>query len=194
MKALGYVAACLVALVAAGGCAKTTVTDREFYTGERLPRPARIIVYDFVGNPADVPTGVTARYLPPTSPPTADETDTARKLGAEVAKELVQQIQAMGLPAVRAVGQPSARPGDLVLVGYFLSVDQGSVAKRIALGFGAGSASLRTEVEGYLMTTEGLRRLGSMRQGGRGRASRFRSSSPPRPTTPSALRSAARRK
>jgi len=35
------------------------------------------------------------------------------------------------------------------------------MAKRIALGFGSGAAELQTVVEGYLMTGQGLRRLGS---------------------------------
>jgi hypothetical protein len=46
-------------------------------------------------------------------------------------------------------------------MGYFEAVDRGSAAKRIVLGFGSGAADLRTAVEGYLMTEQGLRRLGS---------------------------------
>jgi Domain of unknown function (DUF4410) len=44
---------------------------------------------------------------------------------------------------------------------YFESVDTGSAAKRIVLGFGSGAVHLKTAVEGYLMTEQGLRRLGS---------------------------------
>ena len=46
-------------------------------------------------------------------------------------------------------------------MGYFESVDSGSLTKRIVLGFGSGSAHLNTAVEAYLMTDKGLRRLGS---------------------------------
>jgi hypothetical protein len=67
----------------------------------------------------------------------------------------------MGLPAVQGPGQPAPRVGDIVIMGYFESVDPGSMAKRLALGFGSGAANLQTEVEGYLMTDTGLRRLGS---------------------------------
>jgi Domain of unknown function (DUF4410) len=67
----------------------------------------------------------------------------------------------MGLPAVQAAGQPAPRVGDIVLMGYFESVDTGSAEKRIVLGFGSGAAELQTAVEGYLMTDQGLRRLGS---------------------------------
>jgi len=46
-------------------------------------------------------------------------------------------------------------------MGYFESVDSGSAVKRMMLGFGSGAADLKTVVEGYLMTDQGLRRLGS---------------------------------
>ena len=152
-----------IVLVIAAGCAKTTVTDRQYYEGQRVARPNRIIVYDFAGSAAEVPVGsqTAGRYSPPPTAPSPEESEVARKLGAQVAKELVAEIQNMGLPAVRAVGQPPAQPGDLVLMGYFESMDQGSAVKRIALGFGSGSASLQTRVEGYLMTDKGLKLLGS---------------------------------
>ena len=67
----------------------------------------------------------------------------------------------MGLPAVRAVGQPGPRVGDALVVGYFVSVDPGSATKRVALGFGSGGAELKTVVRGYRATPQGLRALGS---------------------------------
>jgi hypothetical protein len=45
----------LVVLVVLGGCASTEVTNRKRYEGAKLPRPDRIIVYDFTADPADVP-------------------------------------------------------------------------------------------------------------------------------------------
>jgi hypothetical protein len=74
---------------------------------------------------------------------------------------LVAEIQNMGLPAVRAAGEPPPQAGDLVIMGYFVSVQEGSAAKRVLIGFGSGAADLKTVVEGYLMTAQGLRRLGS---------------------------------
>ena len=67
----------------------------------------------------------------------------------------------MGLNAVRA--SPAFQPqiNDLVIRGYLLSVDEGSVAKRVAIGFGSGASHLSVTVEGYQMTPQGLRKLGS---------------------------------
>ncbi len=66
----------------------------------------------------------------------------------------------MGLPAMLAAGQ-APDVGDIVIIGYFESIDEGSAAKRVAIGFGSGGAKLSTQVEGYLMTEQGLRKLGS---------------------------------
>jgi hypothetical protein len=120
-------------------------------------------VHDFAATPADIPAGsaVAGQYAEHSTPPTTEEIEVGRKLGAQVAQELVAELRGMGLPAVQAAGQPAPRIGDLVLMGYFESVDAGSAEKRIVLGFGSGAAHLRTAVEGYLMTDQGLRRLGS---------------------------------
>ena len=151
----------VVALLLLAGCAKTTVSDRQSYEGPRLARPDRIIVYDFAASASDLPAGYTVAVDAPPASQTADDVSLGRKLGAEVAKEVVSQLQAAGLPAVQAAGQAPPRVGDVTIVGYFVSVDPGSVTKRVALGFGSGAASLQTVVEGYAMTNQGLRRLGS---------------------------------
>ena len=162
MNALRRIAPCILALAVAA-CAQTTVVERDPYAGARIARPNRIIVHDFAASAADIPPGsaTAGQYAQHSTPQTAQEIAVGRQLGAQVAQELVADIQAMGLPAVRAAGQPAARVGDIVLMGYFESVDTGSAGQRIVLGFGSGAAHLKTAVEGYLMTDRGLRRLGS---------------------------------
>jgi hypothetical protein len=131
--------------------------------GGPIARPNRIIVYDFAASAAHIPPGsaVAGQYASHSTPQRQQEIEVGRQPGAEVAKNLVEDIQKMGLPAVRAGGQAPPQPGDIVIMGYFESVDQGSAGKRIVLGFGSGSADLQTAVEGYLMTDKGLRKLGS---------------------------------
>ena len=149
------------ALLLIGGCAKTTVTDRQSYEGPRLARPARIIVYDFAASASDLPAGYNLAVAAPSAQQTSDDVNLGRKLGAEIAKDLVAELQGMGLPAVPAAGQPPAQVNDIAIVGYFVSVDSGSIAKRFAIGFGSGAAELKTVVEVYVRTDQGLRRLGS---------------------------------
>jgi len=63
-----------------------------------LARPNQIWVYDFIADPAEVPADspISADLSAPSTPPTADELDTGRQLGALIAKDLVADIQAMG--------------------------------------------------------------------------------------------------
>ena len=163
MKFLSCVAVCSSALVALAGCASTKVTESRIYQGERLARPDRIIVHDFAATPADIPawSAAAGRHAAPSTPQTAEAIETGRNLGAQVAKELVAEIRDMGLPAVLAAGQPAPHVGDIVIIGYFESIDEGSAAKRVAIGFGSGGAELITQAEGYVMTDRGLRKVGS---------------------------------
>jgi hypothetical protein len=163
------VAAVLLAVVVVAGCASTEVTERQRYEGAKLARPDRIIVHDFTADPADVPPeSAFAAQLNSAMTPPPQQVALGHKLGAQVAKELVADLQGMGLPAVRAAGQPAPRPDDIVLRGYFVSVDEGSATQRVLIGFGAGGAELKTAVEAYQMTTHGLRPLarGEVRSGG----------------------------
>ena len=47
--------AALVAMALLAGCASTKVTNNERLVNERLPKPDRIIIYDFVTSAADMP-------------------------------------------------------------------------------------------------------------------------------------------
>jgi hypothetical protein len=162
MKLPGRAAAWLFALVLVAGCTSTEITQHTPYQGEKLARPDRIIVHNFTGNPSDVPPeSPFAAQLAGTVTPTPEQREVGRKLGAEIAEHLVVDLLNMGLPAVRTVGQPAPEVDDIVLRGYFVSIDEGSATKRVLVGFGSGAAEMRVAVEGYQMTAQGLRLLGS---------------------------------
>ena len=95
------------------------------------------------------------------TPLTADQIEAGRQLGALIAKDLVADIQGMGLSAVEAAPGSSPQVGDGVIRGYLVSVEGGSGAERFIIGFGSGTSEMDTVVEGYLMTPQGLRKLGS---------------------------------
>jgi hypothetical protein len=162
MKPLHHVLPSLFALLVLTGCASTDVSNRETYQGEKLARPDRIIVYDFAATPDEVPAESTlpSDAAGAATPQTPEEIEEGRKLGAEVAKQLVADLRDMGLPAVHAEGQPPPRVGDIVIKGSFVTVEEGSAGKRVLVGFGSGGADLKTVVEGYQMTDQGLRKLG----------------------------------
>ncbi len=163
MKSLRLVA-CLLVLGVAAGCASTKVTEQESTaSAKEVAQPETIYVYPFASTREDIPswTAAAIRYAEPSEPQTAEELATGRLLGALVASELVAEITKMGLAASEASSGTNPKVNDLMLTGYFESIDAGSTAKRVLLGFGSGSAELRTVVEGYQMSTLGPRLLGS---------------------------------
>lgn len=151
----------LVSLIS--GCASTQVSSRHEYSGEKLARPDHIIVHDFIATPTEVSSGsaLDGRYVDHREPQSAKHLQTGRELGALLAKALVSNIRDMGLNAVRASRRVKTQLGDLVIKGYFISVEEGSAQDRVLVGFGSGAAELKTVVEGYEVTNQGLRLLGS---------------------------------
>jgi hypothetical protein len=152
----------LLVLFLASGCASTQVSDRETYSAGKLPRPGRIIVYDFVTTPDGVApdSALAGQTAAPATPPTAEQVELEKQVGMQIAEELAANIRAMGLSAVRASSQTVAEVNDIMIRGYLLSVEQGSQMKRVTLGFGSGASELKTLVEGYQMTASGPRKLG----------------------------------
>ena len=153
----------LFAMVMVAGCAKTTITSRDQLVTGQLPRPGHILVYDFVATPGDVPSdsSFAGGQYEHSTPQTAEQIEMGRKVGAEIASHLVEEIRAMGMPAELASSDSVPMVNDLVIRGYLLSIQKGSAAKRVAIGFGSGASDLITSVEGFQMTPEGLRKLGS---------------------------------
>lgn len=156
----------LAVLVALAGCAGAKVTERHPgpLAGARISRPDHIIVHNFSATAEGIPpdSPMAASVVPPESPPSEAELEVGRQLGVEVARQLVEKINEMGLTAELADQHlEPAHLGDVVLRGYFVTVDEGSALKRVVIGFGSGSAELKTIVEGYVVTAAGLSRIGS---------------------------------
>jgi hypothetical protein len=162
MTSIGRVVSSLVAIVMIGGCASTKVSDREILVTEKAPRPDSILIYDFAATPADVPADSSlAAAATASTPQTPEQIETGRRVGAAIATQLAEKVRRMGLPAERASSHSAPQINDIVIRGYLLSVSEGSTAKRVAIGFGAGASQLSVAVEGYQMTAQGLRRVGS---------------------------------
>ena len=166
MKSSSRIVLCLLALFVVAGCASTNVTQQTPMSSPGLARPNRIWVYNFVANSADMPTNssIGGQVGAPSTPPTAAELDEGRQLGALIAQELVADINAMGLSAVQAGPGSSPQVGDGVIRGYLVSVQgggTGSMVQRFVFGFGAGTSEMDTVVEGYAVTPQGWRKLGS---------------------------------
>lgn len=153
----------LFALLVLAGCASTKVDDRDEVVTGQIPRPNTIWVHDFGATAGDVPveSALAGQYSEHSPPQTAEQIAMGRKVGAEIASQLVEEINTMGMSAERA--SPGARPqiNDLVIRGYLLSVVKGDTDKRVLIGFSAGESELKVAAEGFEVTPHGLRKLGS---------------------------------
>lgn len=152
----------LLALVTAAGCASTQATSTgPEYTG-RLRRPEVILVYPFATTPEDIqldssPTVAGAWKLEGLTA-SAERQKVWRTVSDAVADRLVEKIQAMGLPATRASGRPTADGRSiLAITGHFLSIDEGSRVARLTIGLGAGRSDVTSAVQVSSITPNGRR-------------------------------------
>jgi hypothetical protein len=157
----------LVLLVAVG-CGASKVQVQEEYAGKRLPRPDKVLVYDFAVSPDDVKTtrGVgleLEKLLKKGTPKTAKETETGRKVAAAFSQELVKEIRKMGLVAERAADFPPTTGNHLLIQGYFLSIDQGNRTERVVIGLGAGRSDVEARVQIYESTQEGQKEIEALK-------------------------------
>ena len=163
MQVFTRIGLCVLAVAVVAGCASTEVSDRQEYKGGKIPRPHHIWVYDFSATPADVPadSALAGKPIEHATPQTPEQIATGKKMGELIATQLVEEIVNMGLLARKASSSTQPEINDLVIRGYILSFDEGDATKRVAVGFGSGASHLTTVVEGFQMTAQGLRKLGS---------------------------------
>jgi hypothetical protein len=171
-RRLATIVSCLIVMMVAAVCASTQVTSRERLVNEKMPRPGHVWIYDFSASPGDVPAdSAYAQAAASAKPPTDEEAALGRELGSGIAAQLVNEVRAMGIPAELGVRGTKPQVNDIVIRGYLVSIEQGSAGKRMAIGFGSGGSELSTAVEGYQMTAQGLRKIGSATiaaEGGKG--------------------------
>jgi hypothetical protein len=163
MKTSSHILLLLCLLLPPGVHAGTKITDRDEIVVQEIPKPAHIWVYDFAATGDDVPgeSALAGQQSDHDTPQTAEQIDAGRKLGAEIAADLVEQISAMGMPAARPIAGTKPQLDDLVIRGYLISMSGGSEKKRVIVGFGSGESELKAAVEGFQETDKGLRKLGS---------------------------------
>lgn len=157
-RALGGIGlAVLIGLSA--GCARARVRNLEADRTASLPRPTRVLVFDFDTGAGDVRVGSsprrTARRAVGLS---VKESDVLAAVVADtLAAQLVTDIQGLGLRAERAAGAAPPGPGDVVIQGQFVRIDQGSQTQRFVIGLGLGATQVRTQVEMFHVTQKAWR-------------------------------------
>lgn len=139
-------------LLLAAGCAKATTTSMQL-APEGVPRPDRVLVYDFAVNAGEVTLD---RGLGPrlareggAATQTEEELRIGRAVAEALARHLVEELRGLGIEAARATGGPLPTDITVSITGRFLSIDQGDRTKRTLVGFGLGGSEVRTWVQIY---------------------------------------------
>jgi len=148
-------------LIAAGmGCASAGVTPVAGTADQSmLPRPGVVLVYDFAVHANDVMVDSLGAEFMSEGEKLTEEEQTARETARQFSVALVEQLRKEGIHAQRANDGAVPPLHAIVLKGQFVTIDKGSRAKRMIIGFGAGSSELRARVQAYQATQRGLRRI-----------------------------------
>lgn len=153
----------VVAIALCVGCASARVKNVQKDRSASLPRPARVVVFDFDSGAADVvvgssPARTARRTVQRAVGLSVNEADLLGEAVADaLASRLVADITAIGLPAERAIGVVPPALGDLVVQGQFVRIDEGSRTRPLVVGLGLSTTELRTRVEIFQVTVEGWR-------------------------------------
>ncbi len=147
------------------GCAETTMTPT-FRATKGLPRPDRVLVFDFAVTPGEAK----AERRSGTALQTEEDLRVGKALARAVSVHLVSELRGRGIEAERA--GDSAAPGETTasVRGGFLRTD-GSDTSSNAVGFTLSGSQVRTQVqvvqgtglnlqlvgEGQIVTPSGLK-------------------------------------
>jgi hypothetical protein len=144
--------ACAALAAVAFGCASTDVQQTK--RAGKLPKPDRILVRNFAVTAEDV--ALDGGIMPTIARDVQGEVteDGQVKIGRAasnaLAQELVDRLQAAGLPAKRSTGRPELTPTTLVIAGRFLTVNEGNQTMRTLVGFGAGASRVDTRAQAWM--------------------------------------------
>ncbi len=134
--------------------AKINVTPLASYSGSNpLPKPEKILVYDFAINPDDVQVDKT-QSLRPRHLITGDQKpdSVAASASKKYSEELVKALEKTGIRVEHVAAGTPPSDNAMVIQGSFTSLKQGNKAERDTIGMGAGSADVQTKVDVHVKT------------------------------------------
>ena len=137
--------------------AKINVTPLAGYTGTNpLPKPEKILVYDFAINADDVQVDK-VQSLRPRHLITGDQKpeSIAASASKTYSQELVKRLEKTGIPVEHVAAGTPPSDNAMVIQGSFTSLKQGNKAERDTIGMGAGSADVQTKVDVHVKTPSG---------------------------------------
>jgi hypothetical protein len=143
------VISCILLVALSMGCAQANSKGIQRYRGLRMPAPRGIVVYDFepTADSVGLETGRTVDQDGDSEEALANRREVGRVLADVLAKELEER----GIPTSQRSGTIEVPEGVMAIGGQIVTVDDGSAAKRIMIGFGSGRSRLTSlgQLYGY---------------------------------------------
>ncbi|HYA30856.1 MAG TPA: DUF4410 domain-containing protein [Acidobacteriota bacterium] len=140
---------CAILLLLAG-CGQTGVRPRAISEATNLPRPSRLLVYDFAVSESEVKEyqGI-MRQQPTIKDPAERQRILAHDVQEAVASELIDGLHGLGFTVERVARGTLPTGNDLLIDGQFIDVNEGDRLHRVVLGFGSGASRVDTQVQVY---------------------------------------------
>ena len=134
---------------------KINVTTLQSYSGSGvLPKPTKILVYDFTVDTSNVQVDQSQKIRPRHMITGDENPDTvAKKASTKFSDELVAKLAKAGIPVEHAAAGLTPSDNTLSVQGAFTSMKQGDKAERSTIGMGAGAADVQAKVDVHLKTS-----------------------------------------
>ena len=153
--------AALLILLLATACATRVTSSAPTQSPEAasVPRPKRVLVTDFQVDPdavrQDQAIGLRLKRATDGDNAEAAREAIAAEVQSAISDTVVQALSKAGLPAEHALPGAVHRPGDLVVAGRVLRIDEGNRTRRLGIGFGAGESIVEARAELYAVVPDG---------------------------------------
>jgi hypothetical protein len=143
-----------IAVVAASvvwACASATVEPaRELADESTIVKPSIVLVYDFAVRAEDSAN--------PTTKEQREALAKDRKIARSLSEVVISGLNEKGIDSRLALAEDVPPVEALLLKGRFITIDEGSTAGRMLIGFGVGAQELRVQIETYQATAGGSER------------------------------------
>ena len=128
-------------------CGQTGIREAVITPEKNLPRPARILVYDFAVSEREVTEyqGI-MRQQPTIKDPAERERQIAIDVKNALAGEVVDGLRALGFVAERASRGTPATGNELLIDGQFFTVNEGNPVRRLV---GTGTSIVEAQAQAY---------------------------------------------
>jgi hypothetical protein len=133
---------------------KVNITPVATYTGSSpLPKPEKILVYDFTVNSEDVQVDKIQAMRPRNLITGGKKPDSvAASAGKKYYQELIKALEKTGIPVEHVATGTEPLNNAMVIQGTFSSLHEGNKTERDTIGMGIGSAEVQTKVDVHLKT------------------------------------------